>query len=132
VDGALYLVSNPGRSRGEYPARWEYDSAKLPLEIGIRLFRQNFGREFVGFGYLSTTGPFPLRSIYFPHWFLALLFAILPALYLRGRLRSHRRVREGCCPVCGYDLRATPDRCPECGATGSVGARTEKRDATRL
>jgi ribosomal protein L34E len=51
------------------------------------------------------------------HWWLfALVFALLPA----GRaLRHWKRVtarKVGHCAVCGYDLRATPERCPECGA----------------
>jgi len=46
---------------------------------------------------------------------LALLFAILPALHLRAAIRSRRRQRAGHCPRCAYDLRATPERCPECG-----------------
>jgi hypothetical protein len=71
-----------------------------------------------GFGYANyetSLNDYVYRSLWFPHWFPVLLFAILPALRLRSILRTRRRHRCGLCPQCGYDLRATPERCPECG-----------------
>jgi membrane protein implicated in regulation of membrane protease activity len=51
-----------------------------------------------------------------PHWALALLAILLVALpALFRRLRGRRRRKSNRCATCGYDLRATPDRCPECG-----------------
>jgi hypothetical protein len=48
---------------------------------------------------------------------------VLPVVWLRGWLRRRRRARAGRCAGCGYDLRATPDRCPEYGTipTGVKG-----------
>jgi len=47
-------------------------------------------------------------------WLLVVLFAPAPLLWYRAR--QQQRVMPGHCRTCGYDLRATPDRCPECGA----------------
>ena len=50
-----------------------------------------------------------------PNWFLMLLFLPLPAAWARKYWLASRKEQEGCCAVCGYDLRASKDRCPECG-----------------
>jgi hypothetical protein len=50
-----------------------------------------------------------------PYWALCSLTATLPAIWSWRWYRRRRRGVAGCCQQCGYDLRATPDRCPECG-----------------
>lgn len=41
----------------------------------------------------------------------------------RRRRRCRRQQAAGRCPACGYDLRATPERCPECGTARSKSSR---------
>ena len=60
-------------------------------------------------------------------WPIMLACAVLPALWLwsfRRRARERRLQGSGHCVACGYDLRASEGRCPECGtepvATGGA------------
>jgi hypothetical protein len=65
------------------------------------------------------------------HWFLFVLTGALPLVWIvqraLGVIRrqvSVRRARLGLCLRCGYDLRGTPQRCPECGADTAPSPRS--------
>jgi hypothetical protein len=72
--------------------------------------------------------PFPVvytgdsYGVRLPYWlaFAPTAILALPGLFAFARRRRRRRAKArraaGLCPLCGYDLRATPDQCPECGA----------------
>jgi hypothetical protein len=97
---------------------WSWDRAEvqdpLPAEtpptiwtrMGFAFTRDSSGDWFQGYRQTRVAAPL---------WLASLIAAALPAIRLTRAFRVGRRTAAGRCVRCGYDLRATPDRCPECG-----------------
>jgi len=72
---------------------------------------------------------FPVMTFLFGGWgmfgaaIIVIPYGILAALSLR-RFQRERRLAQGLCPNCGYDVRLSQDRCPECGMPTTTGAKT--------
>lgn len=98
-DASVQVASPTGE-----PIRLDLDRATIPYEA-----------------IAGPTAPVRTWSLFgVPH--LALIVAgVVPPLLWAGvrwrRIRERRRrVRMGLCLACGYDLRESPEKCPECGA----------------
>jgi hypothetical protein len=105
--------------------QWEFSSTKVGSPYA-NLFAGPMTWSFLGFGYSSITftlrvqyAPSPVvtsparsRMLTVPLWSVCLMTGWLPPWWLCWRRRSGN---VGICRICGYDLRATPYRCPECG-----------------
>jgi hypothetical protein len=91
-------------------------------------FDQNAGNVFLwdvgvggGGGTVNNNAELRMAFVCVPIWFVVAL-ATLPVGVARTRtvLSRRLRARRGMCPDCGYDLRGTPDRCPECGKAAAA------------
>jgi hypothetical protein len=87
--------------------------------VGIAAFQRWQMQEYQAEQAANLAGQLLDGSAYwewtFPAWLALLATALLPGLWLLGWRRRRQLRREGRCPGCGYDLRASRDRCPECG-----------------
>jgi len=69
---------------------------------------------------LSQEGPRWIAEGTIPGWHLVVYFGALPAQWTArklcsGKLLRARRRKQGLCGGCGYDLRESKEKCPECG-----------------
>ena len=108
----MWLTDQIGGDTGSYQPfdRTSYEWLNFQLGDGTDIS----GRAALGFG--------QVKWLVVPLWAVAGLAAVLPVVWLARTGRRARRRTHGLCPACGYDLRASPGRCPECGAEPTTGA----------
>jgi len=105
----LSWATAPTTTRVSLPVQWEYHGFYF----------------FTGSYQLPANPPaMPVANIddvahvRLPQWIFVVAALFLPAvgaMRTRSRIRRARRSSLSRCASCGYDLRATPNACPECG-----------------
>ncbi|MDB5289965.1 MAG: hypothetical protein JWL69_1206 [Phycisphaerales bacterium] len=117
----VFEVESP--QRGAIQPGWVYFDSRLP---------RRWGRPpgVVGFAAFRGTNrhylllpPTAVYGVSAPHWAVAIITVVLPLAWIsrRGKLRlAAVRRAGGLCAACGYDLRASEGRCPECGTVSTA------------
>lgn len=111
-------LRHPGQI--EWSDRWNLRYKTSHLAQGISPAQT----KVAGFGWRSDDPFLPLFTI--PHWFISAVLLSALCVVVRPMMQQMRR-RKGSCRRCGYDLRASKYRCPECGEPIAPNAGGGKR-----
>lgn len=124
----VLFLEDPSKVHPTGP-RADYSWRTLVPSVATTVAGDSFGGFAAGRGTPSMgiwgTSLWPRVAVIIPLYALCLGFSILPLAKLRCLLRSRARRGPTTCPVCGYDLRASPGRCPECGTSADGLAAAE-------
>lgn len=104
------------------PSPWSGRSIKHPFLFGQVVFQRG--------AFWTASSTTTHAALHIHYFLLALVFGSLSIAQSIRLWQIHRRQRalaHGRCAVCGYDLRASPERCPECGAVPEAIPRTAER-----
>lgn len=96
------------------PEGWPY-SLKSMIEEAHKEYGRGPIWKRLGFRFDTESKRVRSTTMTFSLWPFVMLLGALPMVELAKMRRQRRRLARGQCGRCGYDLRASPDRCPECG-----------------
>jgi hypothetical protein len=120
------ITTGPGWAAFTRGANWPRMPARHLVENRFTWLNAGNRRTFLFTRIYSLPGDY---RFFLPLWLVSIAMGVVVIGAMASRLRQQLRYKPGCCENCGYDLRASPERCPECGwvvslriqATGKSG-----------
>lgn len=125
---SIFSIPENGRNRfsmlGLQVKTWD----DIELERGPQSW--SMSKDGINVNVVSAGPPEHQTEIIVPLWWVIVILALLPIGLILEDFRRQRRRKPGTCFNCGYDLRASTERCPECGKAipPSLGNRPERDD----